>query len=126
MDAITITICNTPNGRLLARSLEIMDGSGCTMGEAMDRAKYEQDHNLIGEVADVAGPARRGGSALMKRRLTVELTEAEFNALASASALAEAEWGAAYDDDPAWANRSLKALDRAWNKLNEAWHARAR
>lgn len=36
-DKITLQIQNTPQGRLLARAITIMDETGTTMGEAMDQ-----------------------------------------------------------------------------------------
>lgn len=40
-DHITIRVQDTPSGRLLARSLEIMRERNVTMGEAMDLARAE-------------------------------------------------------------------------------------
>jgi len=50
------------------------------------------------------------------RTITVELTEAQYRALAGAVALAEAELGET--------GQRVDALLRAWRKINHAWHAR--
>lgn len=47
MEQITIKIQNTKSGRYFARCLQIMDESGCTMGEAMERVTHEDAHNLL-------------------------------------------------------------------------------
>lgn len=48
-DKIVLYLNDTPSGRLLARAIEITDETGCTMGEAMDRAQYEADNNILPE-----------------------------------------------------------------------------
>lgn len=60
------------------------------------------------------------------RTITVKITAAQFDALAHAVALAEAEYelgeGELYPGHAA----TLRALDNIWQKINTEWHRRAR
>jgi len=54
----------------------------------------------------------------MKRKITIDLTEAQYHALAAAVAIAE--------EDLADMNQDTRTLLRAWSQINHAWHDRQR
>ena len=58
------------------------------------------------------------------RTITVTLTEAQYMTLASAVAVASADWDAQMPDR--YFSIQMKVLDTAWRKINHAWHGRAR
>lgn len=58
------------------------------------------------------------------RTIILRLTEAQYDALASAVSIAEGEWGE-FLPDRHFRGR-LQALDGAWSKIRDGWHDRAR
>jgi hypothetical protein len=58
------------------------------------------------------------------RILRVELTEAEYHALAGAVAVAEAEWDDARGPDRRLAKRRVRSLNAGWCKIRHAWHTK--
>lgn len=60
----------------------------------------------------------------MRRKITVELTDAQFSALAGAVADAEALDQDRFDT--AEYRRATRAREAAWAKINAAWYARER
>lgn len=55
----------------------------------------------------------------MSRQITVKLTEAQYKALASAVAMAAADYEG---QGGVQAGRELAKLNRAWSRINAAWH----
>lgn len=60
---------------------------------------------------------------MKRRKITVELTEAQFNALSGIYGRgeydAECEAG---DDGMAWLRKDLRLAERAWTKIAGAWY----
>lgn len=53
------------------------------------------------------------------RRITLELTPAQYEAILAAVSLAEADWESnGIESD----SRQIPALNRAWDKLRDAWN----
>lgn len=63
---------------------------------------------------------------MKRRRITVELTDAQYEALAGAVAYKDTlHVDDHYPSEDTW-RREAAVLDRAWSKINRAWHGAGR
>lgn len=51
---IVVTLPNSRAARILTRGLQISDESGCPLTDAIERATYEDAHNLLPQLSTLA------------------------------------------------------------------------
>lgn len=47
LTGILVTLPNSRAARILTRALQISDGSGCSLTEAIEQATHEDAHNIL-------------------------------------------------------------------------------